>query len=64
MAPQTFHREFISAGMMLPVASASAKMGFWSAAETAAAEAANGPVKLPEPEDATAAAGKLAARIP
>jgi predicted aldo/keto reductase-like oxidoreductase len=35
MAPKTSRREFLSAGLMLPVASAGSKMGFWNSAETA-----------------------------
>jgi len=41
MTPKTSRREFLSAGLALPVASASAKMGFWDPAETGGS-----PVKL------------------
>lgn len=46
MAPKTSHREFLSAGLMLPVACASSKMGFWNPAETAEAGTAGSAVKL------------------
>jgi predicted aldo/keto reductase-like oxidoreductase len=46
MAPKTSRREFLSAGLMLPVASASSKMGFWNPAETAKAGTAGSAVKL------------------
>ncbi len=46
MASNTSRRDFLSAGLMLPVASAGSKMGFWNPAETAAAGTASSPVKL------------------
>jgi uncharacterized protein len=46
MAPRTSRRDFISAGLMLPVASAGSKMGFWTPAEAALAEAPASQVKL------------------
>ncbi|MGA2171323.1 MAG: aldo/keto reductase [Terracidiphilus sp.] len=46
MAPKTSRREFLSAGLMLPVASAGSKMGFWDPAEAADAKAAGSGVKL------------------
>jgi hypothetical protein len=46
MAPKTSRREFLSAGLMLPVASAGSKMGFWDPAEASDAKAAGSGVKL------------------
>jgi predicted aldo/keto reductase-like oxidoreductase len=46
MAPKTSRRDFLSAGLMVPVAGASSKLGFWKPTETAAAETASSPVKL------------------
>lgn len=40
MAPKTSRRDFLSAGLMLPVASAGSKMGFWKPDETAGANTA------------------------
>jgi predicted aldo/keto reductase-like oxidoreductase len=46
MAPKTSRRDFLSAGLMVPVAGASSKLGLWTPTETAAAETASSPVKL------------------
>ena len=46
MASKTSRRDFLSAGLMVPVASASSKIGFWKPAEMAAAETPAAPVKL------------------
>ena len=46
MAPKTSRRDFLSAGLMVPVASASSKMGLWSPSATAVAETPDSPVKL------------------
>ncbi|HEV2485776.1 MAG TPA: aldo/keto reductase [Terracidiphilus sp.] len=46
MAPKTSRRDFLSAGLMVPVAGASSKFGFWKPTETTAAETASSPVKL------------------
>jgi len=51
MASNTSRRDFLSAGLMLPVASASSKMGFWNpqqgaGAETRGEKAAGSAVKL------------------
>jgi predicted aldo/keto reductase-like oxidoreductase len=46
MAPKTSRRDFLSAGLMVPVASASSKMGFWKPAEAAMGETPTAPVKL------------------
>jgi hypothetical protein len=46
MVSKTSRRDFLSAGLMVPVASASSKMGFWKPSETAVAEAPASPVKL------------------
>ena len=46
MASKTSRRDFISAGLMVPVASASSKMGLWKPAEMAAVETPAAPVKL------------------
>jgi hypothetical protein len=46
MAPKTSRRDFLSAGLMVPVASAGSKMGLWKPAEMAGGEAPNAPVKL------------------
>ena len=46
MTSKTSRREFLSAGLMVPIASASSKMGFWSPSETAVAETPDSPVKL------------------
>ena len=46
MSPKTSRRDFLSAGLMVPVASAGSKMGLWKPAEMAGAEPPNAPVKL------------------
>jgi predicted aldo/keto reductase-like oxidoreductase len=46
MAQKTSRRDFLSAGLMVPVAGVSSKLGFWKPTETAAAETARSPVKL------------------
>jgi hypothetical protein len=46
MSSNTSRRKFLSAGLMVPVASASSKMGFWKPASMAVAEAPDSPVKL------------------
>ena len=46
MAQKTSRRDFLSAGLMVPVAGASSKLGFWKPTETAGAETASSPVKL------------------
>ena len=38
MTPKTSRRDFLSAGLMVPVASASSKLGLWSPAESGVAE--------------------------
>ncbi len=46
MASNTSRRDFLSAGLMVPVASASSKMGFWKPSEAAVAATTAAPVKL------------------
>jgi uncharacterized protein len=46
MAPNTSRREFLSAGLMLPVASAGSKMGLWKPSDAAVTETPVAPVKL------------------
>jgi len=46
MASKTSRREFLSAGLMVPVAGASSKLGLWNSAVTGEAETPAAPVKL------------------
>jgi predicted aldo/keto reductase-like oxidoreductase len=46
MVPKTSRRDFLSAGLMVPVAGASSKLGLWNPTEAAEAETTGSPVKL------------------
>jgi uncharacterized protein len=46
MTPKTSRRDFLSAGLMLPVASASSKLGLWDSSENPLAKTTGSSVKL------------------